>query len=290
MPNIRELNAKITSLRNMQKVMRAMNMIASIKLRKIIDKLPALRHFDEGARDMARDIALTFRQHRSPLIDPVKKPEHACIVLFTADKGLCGSHNNTVQRAANVLMQSLADHDISADTVCIGLRGAAFCRRNNHDVYLSTESNERILDTRAQRKIARTLVDRLLEGDIQQVHLVYNRFISTLQQALVTEQVLPLSSLLPTDLPSTLPEFTLESSDASPDHLVTTVFFFLLQSALRHSHLSEHAARMTAMDNATNNSEDLIARYGAIKNRARQTRITNDLTEIVAGKEALQES
>ena len=290
MANIRELGNKVSSLRNMQKVMQAMNMIASTKLQRILGRRTSLLRFEQDALEMARDVALTFRDGNHPLIQPTPERKRACILMSTSDKGLCGSHNNSVQRATATLVAKLEGEDMETDTVCVGLRGASFCHRNQLVVHSSFESSERALTDSTLHSISDMLIERVLADEIQEVYFVFNAFVSTLQKNTKTLQVLPLCSLLPEELPPTPPTFAFEpDSDTFPRVAVSTTLFFLLQATLRHSHLSEHASRMTAMDNATTNSEDLINRYVAIRNRARQTTITNELTEIVAGKEALRD-
>lgn len=288
MANIKELNTKVASLRSMQKVMRAMNMIASTKLHRMVGRLPALKVFQKGALDMARDVAMAYQGRQDPLIQSTAGAGRATVVMFTADKGLCGSHNHSVNRAALALIRSMEQKSMEVDTVCVGLRGAAFCHRYDLTIHLSTESGDRDLTADALREMSGEIVGRVAAGEVESVHFVYNAFVSTLQQTLTTARILPLSSLLPAEMPAR-PAFALETGTSSPRASVEVVFFFLLQAALRHSRLSEHAARMTAMDNATNNSDDLIARYTAIRNRVRQSRITSDLIEIVAGKEALKD-
>lgn len=292
MANIREIAHKVSSLRNMQKVMRAMNMIASTKLHRILSRVPALHAFEEDTMALARDLAVACGESGSPLIGPLENCRQAGMLVFTSDKGLCGAHNNSVHRACVSLAASLKNQGVAVDSICIGTRGASFCRRNDMDIYMSVESNDRILTDAELRRIAETLIERIEKDEIQAVYAVFNSFVSPLQQIPRSLQILPLCSLAAEQTSESRSEtgLTFDSAGSlSARSAVSTVLYFLLQCLLRHSHLSEYAARMTAMDNATNNSEDLIARYGAIRNRARQTAITNELIEIVAGKEALKD-
>ena len=289
MANVRELKRKVASLRNMQKVMRAMNMISTTKLQKILPQHPALLTFEKGALEMATEIAMALHGEDNPCITQTTELRRICVVTFTSDKGLCGSHNSSVQRAAATLMKSMKSADVEVDAACVGTRGASFFRRNDYDVHLSLESNDRSVTDADVRRLAKKLVSRIQTHEIQQVHFVFNAYVSTLLQMTKTIEILPFDALLPKDLPEPLPTFAVESGEKGfAVEAVEHVLFCLLRSALRHSHLSEHAARMTAMDNATNNSEDLISRYGAIRNRARQATITSELIEIIAGNEALK--
>ena len=208
--------------------------------------------------------------------------------MFTADRGLCGSHNSSVQKNTSMLINSKRQKGINCEVVCLGTKGNAFCRRNGYKIYHQTEISERTLNDSVLDDIANSLIARFTSRKMQEIYFIYNEFVSTLVQNTQTIRVLPLlaepsnGSVSATDMVTEPeePEFVRQS--------VKALFNYKLKTALLNSYLSEHAARMTAMDNATNNSEDLINQYAKLRNKARQSTITNELIEIVAGKEAMK--
>jgi len=274
----------------MQKVMRAMNMIASTKFRKMTYLQETLPFFKNNIERLERDIRASFAgrygKKRFPEIDGHEKVETVEIVLFSADKGLCGAHNSSVRKAAALIIEAKRAEGIDAEVTCFGNKGAAFCRRNGYKIYHQTEIGEKTLTDENLRAIADNLLERFKTGKIQEIHLVYNEFLSTLSQSTTVLQALPFIPPGADEKPGA-ELITEPESDAFIRQSAKAVFNYKLKTALLNSYISEHASRMTAMDNATHNSEDLIFRYSKLRNKARQTTITNELIEIVAGKEAM---
>lgn len=287
MANVKNLSRKIYSLRNMQKVMRAMNMIASTKFRKISSFQDSLKSFNSILAPLEKDIMLSFYQSGVLEIDGYEDIKNIEIVTFTADRGLCGSHNSTIQKATNLLIETNARNEINSELTCIGKKGAVFARRNDYKIYHQTEINEKVLNEAALRKIADSLLERFYNEDIQEIYFVYNEFVSTLAQTTRVIRTMPFAK---PDYIITEPENV--NTEPHDKEFITqsakAIFNYRLKIALLNSYLSEHASRMTAMENATNNSEDLINHYNKLRNKARQTTITNELIEIVAGKEAMK--
>jgi F-type H+-transporting ATPase subunit gamma len=289
MANIKELNRKISALKNMQKLMRAMNMIASIKLRKLLHFQSPLQLFAKSLATMAHNIVDAFNDTGHPLITGYKQTKKAHIIIFTADKGLCGKHNNSIQKAASACIEKKQTEGITVDVTCIGTKGATYCLRKGYPVYQQTEINDRALSMDALKGIAAKALQQYLDGSIQQLVVINNNFISTLQQETETTQLLPFPITLKADEKREILNASTEPVEEEFISVAAELFlFYKLRAALVNSLLSEQAARMTAMENATNNSEDLISRYGRVKNRARQATITNELIEIISGKEAMK--
>jgi len=289
MSNIRDLNTKINSLKNMQKVMSAMNMIASIKLRKLYAVQETLSLFSKSVDDMCKLTFYGLKQQPSLLTTGYDDVKMAHIIMFTADKGLCGTHNSSVQKAVTDLIQENNSAGITTDLTCIGNKGAHYCNRKEYKIFQQTEIGEKVFTPGQLNALSRKIVERFKNGDIQKLYVVSNVFHSTLRQETVTLQLLPVF-LSEKDLG----ESTEGGISTEPDKtefansFIDLYVLYKLKSLLLHSYLSEHASRMTAMENATNNSEDLINKYRTMQNHARQAAITNELIEIVSGKEALK--
>lgn len=289
MGNTRDLSQKISSLRNMQKVMKAMNMISTVKLRKLSPLQDSLRLFDQSLDQIHRLIMGSLPESNHPLLRSDKAVKRNHVVLFTADKGLCGSHNNSVTKALDLLIARNQTGAIGTDLTCIGTKGANYARRKNYQIFHSRESNDRIFDRASLADLAGKLADRIIDGEIQEIHIIYNFFSSTIFQETRTMQILPFQA----DNLSTRPEAREPTilEPAGDEFLYDAARIFIqykLLAGYTHSILSEHASRMTAMENATNNSQELVNRYTLLRNRARQSTITNELIEIISGKEALK--
>ncbi|MDA3925819.1 MAG: ATP synthase F1 subunit gamma [Kiritimatiellae bacterium] len=293
MATARDLSYKIASLTNMQKVMNAMNMIASTKFRKLMMRMPAMEKFRNTVGIIRDDITSGLGSSTSAIIYQPEKVKNIHVIVFTADKGLCGSHNSSVLKA---LIKIFADENrkgVALDVTCIGARARNLCRKQNFKVCDEINSNEQHISDHALREIATKTIKRISEGEIDKVIIIHNHFVSTLLQQTKQLQIFP---MLPNnneksgEPDKSRVELSLETEPKPADFIIpaaTLYLYYSMKIALTDSYLSEHAARMTAMENAKTNAADLIKRYVKIRNRARQSTITKELIEIVAGKEAL---
>lgn len=293
MATARDLSYKIASLSNMKKVMNAMNMIASTKFRKLMTRLPAMTQFRKSVDGIKDDIASGLGSSNSPLLHEPEKTENIHIIIFTADKGLCGSHNSSVLKVLAKTIKKKNVKGVKVDVTCIGARARNFCRRQEFEVIYGIDSNAQHISDHALREIAEKTIKRITEGEVDKVIMIYNHFRSTLLQETKQIQIFPLiqdNDKKSDDAGIANEHIRTETEPGAVDFIIPAANLYLyykLQIALMDSHLSEHAARMTAMENAKTNAEDLINRYVKIRNRARQSTITRELIEIVAGKEAL---
>ena len=287
MANVRDLSRKIVSLRNMQKVMRAMHMIATTKFRKISYMQESLAFFNRNLQEIEKEIMLAFKTKNYLELEGYDEVKTIEVIMFTADRGLCGAHNSTVQKAAALLIETNAKKGIEAEVTCIGKKSAAFSRRNNFKIYHQTDISEKVLNYQMLNNISDALLERFHNGTVQEIYCVYNEFVSTLQQSTRVVRMMPFEEpdYIITETEEVMSE---PADDAFVKQSAKAVFNYKMKTALLNSYLSEHASRMTAMDNATTNSEDLINHYAKQRNKARQTTITNELIEIVAGKEAMK--
>jgi len=289
MSNIRDLGQKINSLKNMQKVMRAMNMISSIKLRKIYASQLALAKFNKSVDSLIDQLITALDSSDSPLVHGYEDISKVHIIIFTADKGLCGTHNSSVQKALSSLIKENSDKGIESDVSCIGNKGISYCKHKDYNIFQQSEISEKVFTMEQLHIISDKIFNRFIGNEIQKLYVIGNIFHSTLHQETSTIQLLPyyiedskkadkVNQVLKTEPGGN--QFALGSG--------RLYLYYKLRSILRNSYLSEHSSRMTAMDNASNNSEDLIEKYITIQNHARQATITNELIEIVSGKEALK--
>ncbi|HBE02123.1 MAG: ATP synthase F1 subunit gamma [Spirochaetes bacterium GWF1_41_5] len=283
MANSRELRQKVSSLRGMQKVMRAMNMIATIKLRKLSSLQAPLAFFENTVNSILNSMPGTLSSANHPLFHGNPQARKTHIVIFTADKGLCGSHNSSVHRALDGYIAAQGNAK-EIEITCIGGKGKNFCRRKGYNVFFHMDAGSS--GTKQLQGLSSLIGERFLKGEIEHAALIYNKYISVIHQQTLTVRLLPLvSGRKDTDaaVAYTEPEFTFFADAAAK-----LALYYRLQIALYNSRLSEQASRMTAMENATTNADDLISRYSALLNRARQSVITNEIIEVVSGKEAMK--
>lgn len=289
MAGTKDLGQKIGSLRNMQKVMRAMNMIASIKLRKLMPLQEPLMIFSRSLDAVSQDLVNALQDSSHPVLDGRQEVKKVHIILLSADKGLCGSHNSSVQRSLDEMVGQQRGEGREIEVSCIGIKGANYCRRREYEVFQHTEINERSFLPEELKAIGDKIFARFMDDEIQEVHLIYNRFLSTIQQETETVQLLPIPETISGKQKRSGENAVLEPEPADFAPAAGALYLhYRLQAAVKNSLLSEQAARMTAMENATNNSQDLIEKYITLQNRARQADITNELIEIISGKEALK--
>lgn len=290
MSNIRDLGGKINSLKNMQKVMRAMNMISSIKLRKLYTLQDSLTLFSRSVDKIYLEAARVLADSSSPLAAGYKDITRVHIVMFTADKGLCGTHNSSIQKAVSQLIEENKNSGIELDVTCIGNKGINFCKRKGYEIYQQSEIGERVFNKEQLKIFSDNIMERFLNNEVQKVVVIGNMFYSTLHQETETKQILPFFIPERDDKEDErdLRFMTEPEGDLLAESVSRRYLYYKLQSVLLNSYLSEHSSRMTAMENATNNSEDLINKYISMQNHARQSAITNELIEIVSGKEALK--
>ncbi len=288
MPSTLETNQKISSLGNMQKVTRAMNMIASIRLRKLIARLEALSAFEKSLGDLLPLVVPVLSWESHPLVTGYADLGTVHFVTFTADRGLCGSHNNSVNKALDKLAAKVREQGASVEVTCIGTKGNNYARRKGYKVFHQTESGSQVLNTAAVEELADKLFHRFVDGQVQAVYFISNHFLSKIRQETQGRLVLPFA----------MPDLPLQERpptptiDLAPQELALQggrlLFRYFLALAVAHSALSEQASRMTAMENASKNAQDLTAFYTKVRNRVRQSNITSELTEIISGKEAMK--
>jgi F-type H+-transporting ATPase subunit gamma len=289
MPSTLETSQKINSLENMQKVTRAMNMIASIRLRRMVAHFEAMSLFEKSLCGLLRLATPVLAQEPHRLVAGYREVRTVHIVVLTADRGLCGSHNNRILRALDSLAAKVRTEGALVEVTCIGTKGNNYARRKGYRILNQAESGGQVRGSPTVDALADQIFRRFLEGQVQAVYLVYNKFVSKIRQEKQELRLLPLPALgePPEGRPRGTPEL-----DLPPEQLIEEggrlVFQYFLSLAMAHSSLGEQAARMVAMENASKNAEDLRKFYVKVRNRVRQSNITSELTEIISGKEAMK--
>jgi F-type H+-transporting ATPase subunit gamma len=299
MANLQDLRRRVRSVRNMQKITKAMKMVAAAKLRRAQERVVAARPYANTMMRVLERLAARAGDFHHPLLDE-RGDEHLVVVLVTADKGLCGGFNTNLNKAAQLFIREHPGKTI--ELVTIGRKGRDFFRRR--PVTIRSEHinvTARTVDHDDAAAIARELMAAYSAEDstIDRVFLIYNEFKSVLSQRVTVRQLLPISPDALGGEPAAetksagerevLVDYLYEQppaqifGDLLPRYVETQVFYALLESVA-----SEHGARMTAMDSASKNAGEVIENLTLNMNRVRQASITREIIEVVSGAQALE--
>jgi F-type H+-transporting ATPase subunit gamma len=300
MPSQRDIKRRIDSVRNTRKITRAMELVASAKLRRAQERIEALRPYAQAMREqMAQAARETVALRNFPLLADREEVKRVVIVTITGDRGLAGAFNVNILRAGFAADQEQRDGGVG-DVVYVGVgkKGSGTLRFRSKPIEETFEGFSDHPSFHDAERIAAYLVQSFTSEEVDRVLLVYNAFKSVMQQEVVVEQLLPIERQVvlgadiardPRDIP-VAPALSLFEPSAEdvlermlPTYVNVTIYRALLESAA-----AEHAARRSAMHNATDNAASLIADYTLKMNRARQAAITQEILEVVAGADALQ--
>jgi F-type H+-transporting ATPase subunit gamma len=283
MPSLKAIRNRIASVKNTQKITRAMKLIAATRLKRAQENVQAARPYARALETVIADLAGRAGNEAHPLLArrPLKNVE---LIVMTSDRGLAGAFNSQVNRATE---RWVYEHDeISVDLAVIGRRGRDYLRRRKLKVV--QEWAGVTTPTAAERadEVTQRVMSRYLEGQVDAVLVVYNEFKSAITQKVQVEQLLP---VVPVAGAASGGDYVYEPSQRDVlDHLVPLYVHTQIYRALLESIASEFGAKMTAMDNATNNAREMIAKFTLDYNRARQAAITKELLEIIGGAESLK--
>ncbi len=296
--SLREYRAKIKSTESMKKITRAMELIAASRIIKAQQRAQSAAPY---ARELTRAVSAvaTFSNVDHPLTKEEENPQRAAVLVVTSDRGLAGAYSSSVLKEAERLAEKLRGEGKEIDWYIAGRKGEAYFRfRQRPTIQTWTGfSDQPSYDVAAE--IGQALIDSFLkeqgeEGDVDEVHVVYTRFRSMLTQEPTAIRLLPLEVVEGEEAPEAselLPLYEFEPSPEAvldgllPQYVQSRIFFALLQAAA-----SELAARQKAMKSATDNADELIKKYRRIANQARQAGITQEISEIVGGVNALADA
>ncbi len=284
----KELRTKIKSVENTKKITKAMEMISVSKMRKAQERMRAARPYSEKIRNVAANLGEANPEYVHPFMK-MNEAKSAGMIVVSTDKGLCGGMNTNVLRAVTSKLREWQSQGISTEAVAIGNKGLGFMNRVGIKVVSHVTG---LGDTPHLDKLigpVKVLLDAYHEGRINSVHLAYTKFINTMKQESVVEQLLPLSAKT---LESEKTEHGwdyLYEPDAQTviDHLLVRYVESLVYQAVAENMASEHAARMVAMKAATDNAGNVIGELKLVYNKTRQAAITKELSEIVSGAAAI---
>ena len=297
MPTLKEVHDKIAAVKKTQQITKAMNMVAASRLRGAQNNMEGFRPYAEKFAEVLGGLSGRAGDETNPLLLPHEEVIKKHIVLCTSDRGLCGGFNaHLISKANTFIKESGDDEDIEFSVTNFGKKGRDWCRKkqipriSEHIGVIGT-----VIKFNIASAVGKGLIDGFLNGEYDEVYVVYSEFISMGRQVATIKQLLPIPPL-EADEDETedqdKPYLAEHICEPSPDELLGELLpmsvYAQLYRALLETSTSEHAARMMAMDNASKACDDMIENLTLAYNKARQASITAELMDIVGGAEALK--
>jgi F-type H+-transporting ATPase subunit gamma len=289
MPGSKEIRSKIKSVQNTRKITKAMEMVAASKMRKAQERMRRARPYADKVRNIAAHLATANPEYKHPFLVEHDSVKAAGLIVVTTDKGLCGGLNTNLLRVVTNKLRELEKAGESIVVTAIGNKGLGFFNRIGAKV---VSHLTQMGDTPHLEKLIgpiKVQLDAYTRGEIDQVFLCYTRFINTMKQEPVIEQLLPLSNERMQEQSHELSWDYLYEPDAQTvlDDLLIRYVEALVYQAVAENMASEQSARMVAMKAASDNAKKVIDELQLSYNKARQAAITKELSEIVAGAAAV---
>jgi F-type H+-transporting ATPase subunit gamma len=287
MPSGKEIRNKIKSVENTRKITKAMEMVAASKMRKAQDRMRAARPYGEKIRRVAGHLSHALSEYHHPFLAPRATVKNVGLICVTSDKGLCGGLNSNVLRLALHRMKEWDEAGKGLQVTAIGNKGLGFMQRAGARVV----SQVTALGDRPQlEKLigpVKVQLDAYIKGEIDVLYIAYTRFINTMKQEPVIEQLLPLSGDLVGQGDNKWDYIYEPDAKAVVDDLLVRYVEALIYQGVAENMASEQSARMVAMKSASDNAKNVIGELKLVYNKARQAAITKELSEIVGGAAAV---
>lgn len=293
MANLKDIRAQIATTKNTQQITKALKLVSASKLRKAQNNIVNMRPYALSLRRVISDVAVTQKVPH-PLVSQPKEVNNVLMVVLTSDRGLCGAFNTNINKFADRYIKENKSRLKKLDFVFIGRKGIEFFQKRNVGALDTITGLDKDISYTLAAGVAERLLKYFLSGEYDEVRLVYNEFKSAISQTVVCETLLPINmglSSFADDVNTT--RFSKDLVfEPSPEEIVEQLlikhFDLQVYRAMSESVAAEHGARMTAMENASNNAKELINKLTLTYNKLRQEKITTELIEIVSGAEALK--
>ncbi|MBM4275168.1 MAG: ATP synthase F1 subunit gamma [Deltaproteobacteria bacterium] len=288
MPTLRDIRRKISAVKKTQQITKAMNMVAAAKLRGAQVRMENFRPYAQSFTKMLGNLAAGVEPEIHPFFQQPAEVTKVGLILMTADRGLCGSFNVNLINTAVKFIREKEAAGIQVSLTCVGRKGRDFYRRRKAEMARGYVDFWNKFDYTNAQVVAREVMSDFLAGDVQEVYLIHATFVNVAIQKPRLVKLLPIS-----------PEEALEGGGGAEylfeppmeqflEYLLPKYVNVLVYHGMLENSTSEHAARMTAMDNASSNCKEMITQLTLVMNKARQAAITKELMDIVGGAEALK--
>jgi len=288
MANLKEVKERINSVVSTQQITKAMKMVSASKLRRAQDKIIQMRPYSQKLTAILNNVSSASNGNDDIVYAEKREVKNVLIIPITSDKGLCGAFNSNILKAANLAaVQRFADKNVTI--LPLGKKAFEFFKKKENPVIAEFYQVFSEVSFENVRRVADFVMGAFVNGDFDQIILVYNEFKNVATQNLIIEKFLPMEKIAEIGaIKGADVDYILEPSrEFIIEDLVPTSLKIQFYKAILESNASEHGARMTAMDKATENAGDLLKDLRLMYNRTRQAAITNEILEIVSGANAL---
>ncbi|HBI58036.1 MAG TPA: F0F1 ATP synthase subunit gamma [Porphyromonadaceae bacterium] len=294
MANMRDIRRRIKSVASTQKITKAMKMVSAAKLRKTQSTLVAIRPYSDKIQEVMDHLLAGGEEYDTPFLKPRDEVKNILYIVIAGDRGLCGGYNINLLRFAEERLKAVPEGQ-NGEMLLIGNKTSEHFRTrpqyNVMDVFTNIGDAPNVSQGKA---LSDYVIKKYLDGEVDEVHVIYSRFVSVLTQVPDCQQVLPIQRAAQADAEAeqgmqTETDYIFEPGGKEildvilPKYVDSSIYRLLLEAKA-----GEHGARMTAMDSATDNASELIDKLTLSLNRARQAQITTEITEIVGGAAALE--
>lgn len=291
MPNLRDIKKRIQAVKNTGKITKAMKMVSAAKLRKAQESMMKMRPYSDKMRFVLIGLSAGIERELHPLLAlrPRKTVE---VIVMTSDKGLCGAFNSNILKEASKVINNLQAEGFGVSITSLGRKARDFFKRRNIELRKSWTGLSGKIAYSSAKDVASEVIEAYIAGEIDEVLLIYNEFKSVIVQKVTSVKLLPIEPLIEDEDNKGMitNDYLFEPSEGEilnrllPKNIEIQIFRALLESQA-----AEEAARMTAMENATKNTKEMVEKLTLQYNKARQAAITTELMDIVGGAEALKQ-
>ncbi len=291
MANLKEVRLRIASVQSTQQITKAMKMVSAAKLKRATNAIVQMRPYANKLKDILENLSASLEGSSSPFIQD-REPNKVLLVVVSSNRGLAGAFNMNVIKATNQLIATKYAEQYqngNVSIIAIGKKAQDFYEKRKYQVIGNNNEIYADLSFENVTKITDAIMDGFVKGEFDRVEVIYNRFKNAAVQIITNEQILPLAKTEVNESASASHvDYILEpSQEEIVSELIPKSIKIQLYKAVLDSHASEHGARMTSMDKATENAGELLKSLKLAYNQARQAAITTELTEIVSGAAAL---
>ena len=283
--NMKEIKGRIESIKSTSQITNAMNVVSSTKFKKFQTLTLSTRKYSEAIEETLGNVAGSLKSVHHVLFDGKREVKRIGVIMMTSDRGLCGSFNSNTFKELEKLVASYGEKGVKVSVIAVGRKSRDYCKRRGINV--DAEYIQLIPETMFEKAkgISENIAEFYLSDIYDEVHIIYSKFISAIQYELKVERLLPLERREV----KTNKEYIFEPSieDVLRSLLPKSLNIKIYQSLLENT-ASEHSARMTAMQSASDNAKDILDELTLDYKRVRQSIITQELTEIIGGSNALK--
>lgn len=290
MAGLKDIRNRISSVKSTKQITSAMKMVAAAKLKKAQDRVLQIRPYADKMRDVLAEVSASLDKNHASEYGEVRKVESVLIVLMASNRGLCGGFNSNICKRAMAHIRANYPQQLASGKlkfICLGKKAIDFVVKQGYEIVMQSEEIFDKLDFATATSISSQILDGLVAGKYDKVELIYNSFKNAATQEQKVENFLPFT--IEASENSKPSDYIFEPSvDVIVDNMIPKSLKIQFFKAVLDSFAAEQGARMTAMHQATDNATELIKTLTLMYNKARQAAITNELSEITSGAEALK--